>query len=309
MMRLVVPVLVQHYAVPDGRGALSVQGQIYEELKRAMTEAGNTTGIPEGGALIDITRQNDKPSARQGNNPQHIFSVIYTRPEGTAQAQPAQDQEAVQAAAPQVPQQVQAMVPQGPGAPANFANPGGHYDAPGQQPQQYTGAPAGYEQPGFPQGQQGPPPGQFQNAQPGPPPPQYGMQGPAAQVAHAAQAGMTAAAAAPYGQPQYPQGQVPPQQQYPQGHVPPQQQYPQGQVPPQQQQYPQGQVPPQQYPQGQVPPQQYPQGQVPPQQYPQGQVPQQQFQQGPPVPAAPAALDPNQQQILATLIAQGQSPQ
>jgi hypothetical protein len=100
------------------------------------------------------------------------------------------------------------------------------------------------------------------------------MQGPGAQVGQATQAGM--AAAAPYAQ----QGQVPPPAQYAGGQqqfaqAPPQQQFQQG--PPQQQQFQQG----------------------PPQQFP----------QGPPVPAAPASLDPSEQQILATLVAQGQPQQ
>ena len=41
-------------------------------------------------------------------------------------------------AQPYIPPAIQQMVPQGPGAPANFANPGGHYDVGAQPPVQYA---------------------------------------------------------------------------------------------------------------------------------------------------------------------------
>jgi hypothetical protein len=219
---LVVPVYVQHPAFPDGRAALYCRGQLYEELKRAMSEAGVNTGIPEAGAVIDITRQNDRPV--QNMSPQHVFSIVYTRPEGAANGQ--QPAQAPQAQA-QIPQDIQAMVPQGPGAPANFANPGGHYGVPGQQgypaPQDspyFQGGPGAQGQPQPPQAvfqppvppqQQYQPPGYPQPPQVAPqaPPPSpvpYGQQGPAAQVAAATQAGTQAAQ-------QY-QPSPPPQQQY-----------------------------------------------------------------------------------------------
>jgi hypothetical protein len=269
MMRLIVPVYVQHPAVPDGRGSLSVQGQMYEEMKRATSEAGNTTGIPEGGAIIDLTRQQDRPSKRSGYNPQHIFSCIYTRPGGAANghAQQQAPQGLAQAVAPELAAMAQqqgavlaaAGAPAGPGAPAGYQPPAPQ----GPPQQQFQGAGFGYAQQ---------PPAQDYPQQQAPPAPQ-GQYQPQAPV----QAGFV------------PQVQYP-QQQAPQG--PPPGQYPQQQAPQQFQGAPQGP------PQGQYPQQAAQQFQGPPQ----GQYP----QQGPPPPAAPAGLDQSEQQILQTLLSNQQ---
>jgi len=266
-----VPVLVSHAAVPDGKGVLIMRGQMYEEAKRAMAEAGNDTGIPEAGAVLDITRQNDKPV--QNRSAQHIFTVRYDRSQVThpahldgghqpngnqAPAQAPQAQAAYQQAPPPPqPAPGQALAQAAGRGMAALAQQQGAMMAAAGAPVQ-AGAPAGYA----------PPSPQYQQA---PPPPPQPPQAPQPQ--------------------QYQQGPPQPPQPPAQQSAPP--------APPQYQQGPPVQAPGQ-YQQGPPPqaPQQYQQG--PPPQAP-GQYP-----QGPPPPAAPAALDQGQEALLQGILNQSQ---
>jgi hypothetical protein len=243
MMMLVCPVLLSHPAFSDGKATWYLRGQVYEALKEAMGRVGNISGLPEAGALCDITRQEDKPV--QNRSPQHIFTINYDRSQvapqdraenlANANGQPATADPSVQDTAPapqyqQAPPQQQFAPPQQPAPGQAFAqlaqqpalgqafaqaagiDMGQLAQQQGQQLAQAgapvgPGAPAGY-QPQQQQAPQGPPPpvpyGQ-QYAQQDPAP-QYGMQPPAEQVAYATQAGTQAAQ-------QY--QQAPPQQQLP----------------------------------------------------------------------------------------------
>jgi hypothetical protein len=271
-MMLIVPVLVEgHPAFPDGRSAWYVKGQVWEELRRAMDEAqvppdANGRVLPEGGAVVDIVREQDRPVRNM--SPQHIFSITYRRPAGAQNGvRPQQDQAPAQAA----PEMAMAQAPGGQfaqaGAPAGPGAPNGYQQAPqdqGQIRQQYEQM--------MNQAMQGQPPQQYQQ---GPPQGQQFQQGqPQQQFQQGPPQGQYAPQDQPQGQPQQFQ-QGPPQGQ-PQGQQGQFQGQPQGQ---------QGQF--QQGP---------PQGQYAPQDQP-GQ-----FQQGPLlVIQAPAGLDDEQQRLLATL--------
>ena len=246
-----VPVLVSHAAVPDGHGVLIMRGQMYEEVKRAMGEAGNTTGIPEAGAVIDITRQNDRPV--QNRSAQHIFTARYDRSQVAPQhrAENQADGRQPEAQAPQAqaapPQQAPGMTVLAQAAAPDMAQ----LAAQQQQALAAAGAPVQ------------PPAQQYQQAPPPAPPPQPPQAPPAQQYQQ--------------GPPQPPQ---PPAQQYAPPAPPP--------------------APAPQY--QQAPPQAPTAAQAP--QY-QGQAPGQ-YQQGPPLPAAPASLDPSQETLLQGILSQQQ---
>jgi len=180
MVRMSVPVLVQPDAAqPDGHATLSVQGQLAEALKQAMSAvgAGEFKGVPEAGAVITVAWTSERPAKRAGYNNQKIYEVIYQRPPGAAQAAPgpiaqipaqvAQQYAGYQAAAQQDPNGQYALQP----AP--------QYQAPAPPPvPQYPVSAVQLTGPGQPVSQPAP-----------------GMAPPGQQVAYAAQQGLQAAQA------------------------------------------------------------------------------------------------------------------
>jgi hypothetical protein len=183
----------------DGDASVFLRGAMKEEVSRAMGEAG-VAGVPQQGALMDITLTHRKP----GNNiASNVYAVVY-RPAGTWETDPAYTwvaqalQQPVQAAAtPQAPY---------PQASAQYAAPAqapyqGHAQP---NPQQYAqAAPLSQGQAPQQYGQQAYDPNQYTQGQPQPAP-QYG-QAPAG----AAGAGVQAANYAAPGQPGLPAGANP----------------------------------------------------------------------------------------------------
>jgi hypothetical protein len=107
---LVVPVKVvgssdnTHYAeFPDGEGSLWVKGVLADEVRRAMTAAGDPSGYPKGGAVIVMQSAGEKASRTPGFSPTKLYSLQYAGPVASAAEQianpPAQD---VPAASPTV---------------------------------------------------------------------------------------------------------------------------------------------------------------------------------------------------------------
>jgi hypothetical protein len=198
MVRMVVPLLVRpDQRHTDGRATLSVQGQMAEALKQAMSAAGagHLNGIPEAGAEITVGWTGEIPPKTPGFSPTKVYTVTYKRPANAAPAPQGNGQAAVQDTPPWTPPQGQA--------------PGPIAQIPAQVAQQYAGVQAAGQQP---QWQPAPPPAptQFDGAPlqappQGPPAPQMpaqapGMAGPAQQVAAATQAAQAAGQA--YQQPQ-----------------------------------------------------------------------------------------------------------
>jgi hypothetical protein len=151
----------QQFTYPEHDASVFLRGAMKEEVTRAMQEAG-ASGVPQQGALMDITLTHRKP----GNNiASNVYAVVY-RPAGTWETDPAYAWVAQALAQPVQ----QATAPQAPayGAPYN--------GAPQQAPYQQQ-APAQYAAPA----QAAPNPQQY--AQPGAQPyggpaqqPQYGGQ-------------------------------------------------------------------------------------------------------------------------------------
>ena len=179
---------------PDGEATFYCKGHDWNELKRAMDEAGAPPGIPQAGAWLDITYTHDKPvpTGRDGKprNPRKVKHIVYTPPQGAAPAPQGNGQAAQQEQPPWTPpapvQAQYAPAQQGPIA-----------QIPAQVAQQYAGVQAAATQQPYnaQQGMQQYAP-EMQHPQ-GPPPPQMpaqapGMAGPAQQVAAATQAAQAA---------------------------------------------------------------------------------------------------------------------
>jgi hypothetical protein len=88
---LVVPVKVTsssdstHYAeFPDGEGSLWVKGVLADELRRAMTAAGDPSGYPKGGAVIVMQSAGEKASRTPGFNATKLYALQYAGPVATA---------------------------------------------------------------------------------------------------------------------------------------------------------------------------------------------------------------------------------
>jgi hypothetical protein len=205
MVRMVVPLKVREdQRHTDGRATLSVQGQMSEALKQAMSQAGagHLNGIPEAGAEISVGWTGQIPPKTPGFSPTKVYEVVYKRPAGAAPGPQGNGQAAVQEQPPWTPPaQAQQPTPPAPTAYQTVATAAGTWPPQGQQ-----------QAPPQPQWQPAPPPAptQFDGAplqQPqGPPAPQMpaapppGMAGPAQQVAAATQAAQAAGQA--YQQPQ-----------------------------------------------------------------------------------------------------------
>jgi hypothetical protein len=214
MVRMVVPLNVRpDQRHTDGKATLSVQGQMSEALKQAMSKAGagHLNGIPEDGAEISVGWVNQIPPKTPGFSPTKVYEVVYKRPAGAApgaqgngQAQeqpPWTPQMAEQAGQAAVAQMAQAGSPLAQAAYPAVATSAGTWPPQDQQ-----------QAPAAPQWQPAPPPAPTQfdgaplQAPQGPPAPQMpaapppGMAGPAQQVAYATQAAQTAGQA--YQQPQ-----------------------------------------------------------------------------------------------------------
>lgn len=164
----------------DGEATFYCKGHDWNELKRAMNEAGAPPGTPQAGAWLDITYTHDKPvpTGRDGmpRNPRKVKTIRYTPPQEAASAPQGNGQAApvAQEQPPWTPPVPQAPVP---------AQPQYQQPATPMIPGQYPGSPAQQTPQGYQAPQQGPPAPQV---------PPTGMAGPAQQVAAATQAAQAA---------------------------------------------------------------------------------------------------------------------
>ena len=114
---MVVPLIVQQTPeFNEGRATWWVKGAARDELVRAMSEAGAPEGPPEEGAGIVVELTGHRPIP--GLNPQYLYKVTYTRPQGgafaakqAAAAAPEQAQQATPEQAQQAPAQPVAQAP------------------------------------------------------------------------------------------------------------------------------------------------------------------------------------------------------
>lgn len=226
MKVMILPLLMNPSAeYPDGTASFYVKGNDTAELKRALGEAGLDAGKPPPqGTVITVTYTHDRP-VPGGFNPAKIKRITCQRPQGMPPVQQAPDPAQQAQAQAAIPNSIRQMAPQGPGAPANFANPGGHYQVPpGPTVPGATMTPTGAPAAASPYPMAPPaanpvpaPDGQPPFAPPYQPPAQphpvqgQGMQGPGAQVAAATQAALAAGAQhQPPVQPQQPAPMAPP---------------------------------------------------------------------------------------------------
>lgn len=91
---LVVPVKVTgssdgtHVAeFPDGEGSVWVKGTLADELRRAMTAAGDPSGYPKGGAQIVMQSAGEKASRTPGFSATKLYALQYAGPVGVAAEQ------------------------------------------------------------------------------------------------------------------------------------------------------------------------------------------------------------------------------
>lgn len=119
----------QQFTYPEQDARLFLRGGLRDEVTRAMHEAG-AEGVPQEGALIDVTLTGRKP----GNNiATNIFAVVY-RPAGTWENDPQYAPFAPQLLGGQAPQPNPQQAPYQQQAPAQYAAPA--QAAP--NPQQYA---------------------------------------------------------------------------------------------------------------------------------------------------------------------------
>jgi len=69
---------------PDGEGSLWVKGVLSDELRRAMTAAGDPSGYPKGGAQIVMQSAGEKASRTPGFSATKLYSLQYAGPVGVA---------------------------------------------------------------------------------------------------------------------------------------------------------------------------------------------------------------------------------
>lgn len=123
---LVVPVKVTgssdgtHVAeFPDSEGSLWVKGTLADELRRAMTAAGDPSGYPKGGAQIVMQSAGEKASRTPGFSATKLYALQYAGPVGVAAEAYANQQPDLQAVAQAAnPVNPTTQIPQIPSAPA-----------------------------------------------------------------------------------------------------------------------------------------------------------------------------------------------
>lgn len=100
---------------PDGEATVWVKGVLADELRRAMTAAGDPSGYPKGGAVIVMQSAGEKASRTPGFSATKLFALQYAGPVGVAAeaiANPASQAAAPQAVStPAVPVTASAPVP------------------------------------------------------------------------------------------------------------------------------------------------------------------------------------------------------
>jgi len=69
---------------PDGEGSLWVKGVLADELRRAMTAAGDPSGYPKGGAQIVMQSAGEKASRTPGFSATKLYALQYAGPVGVA---------------------------------------------------------------------------------------------------------------------------------------------------------------------------------------------------------------------------------
>jgi len=69
---------------PDGEGSLWVKGVLADELRRAMTAAGDPSGYPKGGAQIVMQSAGEKASRTPGFSATKLYSLQYAGPVASA---------------------------------------------------------------------------------------------------------------------------------------------------------------------------------------------------------------------------------
>lgn len=76
---------------PDGLGSLWVKGVLADELRRSMAAAGDASGYPKGGSIIDMTSAGEQASRTPGFSATKLYQLQYVPPtvDPTAQAAPA----------------------------------------------------------------------------------------------------------------------------------------------------------------------------------------------------------------------------
>lgn len=84
---------------PDGEGSLWVKGTLADELRRAMTAAGDPSGYPKGGAQIVMQSAGEKASRTPGFSATKLYNLQYAGPVGQAAEQYANSQADLQAVA------------------------------------------------------------------------------------------------------------------------------------------------------------------------------------------------------------------
>jgi len=72
---------------PDGEGSLWVKGVLADELRRAMTAAGDASGYPKGGAQIVMVSAGEKASRTPGFSATKLYQLQYAGPVGIAAEQ------------------------------------------------------------------------------------------------------------------------------------------------------------------------------------------------------------------------------
>lgn len=145
---LVVPVRVTgssdgtHFAeFTDGEGSLWVKGVLTDELRRAMTAAGDPSGYPKGGATMVMQSAGEKAAKTPGFANTKLYNLQYASPAGgytdpTSQASPAPQAAPIPPAA-TAPAPAPAPTPTVPSATAPAP-----WDAPATQGLPATAAPA-----------------------------------------------------------------------------------------------------------------------------------------------------------------------
>ena len=69
---------------PDGEGSLWVKGVMADELRRAMTAAGDPSGYPKGGAQIVMQSAGEKASRTPGFSATKLYTLQYAGPVAAA---------------------------------------------------------------------------------------------------------------------------------------------------------------------------------------------------------------------------------